>query len=82
MDFHWNHRVVRLDDEDKTHIFAEVFYDKDDKPIGFTEPFMSSDSLEGLHGLLSRLIEALNEPVLDSKHIGEDHATPDPQATH
>lgn len=62
----WNHRVVRLNDEDGTLILAEVFYNENDKPVGYTEPFMSSETMDGLRLLVARLGDALDEPVLDA----------------
>jgi len=61
----WNHRVVKMDDEDGTLLLAEVIYDEDGNPLGYHEPFMSSDTIEGLQELLDRLSLALDEPVLD-----------------
>ena len=60
----WNHRVVKMDDEEGTLLLAEVVYDEDDNPLGYHEPFMSSDTIEGLQELLDRLSAALDEPVL------------------
>lgn len=61
----WNHRVVKMDDEDGTLLLAEVVYDEDGNPLGYHEPFMSSDTIEGLQELITRLSDALDEPVLD-----------------
>ena len=61
----WNHRVVKMDDEDGTLLLAEVVYDDDGNPLGYHEPFMSSDTIEGLQELITRLSDALDEPVLD-----------------
>jgi hypothetical protein len=61
----WNHRVVKMDDEESTLLLAEVIYDEDGNPLGYHEPFMSSDTIEGLQELLDRLSAALDEPVLD-----------------
>jgi len=61
----WNHRVVKMDDEEGTLLLAEVIYDEDGNPLGYHEPFMSSDTIEGLQELLDRLALALEEPVLD-----------------
>lgn len=69
MTMHWNHRVVKIDEEG-TLLFAEVFYDEDDNPSGYHEPFMSSDTTEGLRELLTRLVKALEEPVLDADALG------------
>lgn len=61
----WNHRVVKMDDEDGTLLLAEVVYDEDGNPLGYHEPFMSSDTIEDLQELITRLSDALDEPVLD-----------------
>jgi hypothetical protein len=61
----WNHRVVKMDDEEGTLLLAEVVYDEDGNPLGYHEPFMSSDTIEGLQELITRLSDALEEPVLD-----------------
>lgn len=66
----WNHRVVRMDDEDGTLLLAEVFYDDTGKnPVGYTEPFMCSESMEGLRQLLTDLTDALEKPVLEAKDL-------------
>ena len=62
----WNHRVVKMEDEEGTLLLAEVVYDDDGNPLGYHEPFMSSDTIEGLQELLDRLSAALDEPVLDA----------------
>lgn len=69
----WNHRVVRLNDEDGTLILAEVFYDENDKPVGYTEPFMSSETMDGLRLLVARLGDALGEPVLDADDMNGEN---------
>jgi hypothetical protein len=61
----WNHRVVKMDDENGTLLLAEVIYDEGGNPLAYHEPFMSSDTIEGLQELLDRLSAALDEPVLD-----------------
>ncbi len=61
----WNHRVVKMDDEEGTLLLAEVVYDEDGNALGYHEPFMSSDTIEGLQELITRLSDALEEPVLD-----------------
>lgn len=62
----WNHRVVKMDDEDGTLLLAEVVYDDDGNPLAYHEPFMCSETIEGLQELLTRLSDALDEPVLDA----------------
>lgn len=67
----WNHRVVRVKetDNDDLLILTEVFYDENGKPTGYTEPFMCSETIDGLRELLARLSEALAEPVLDATEM-------------
>ena len=62
----WNHRVVKLNDEDGMLILAEVFYDENDKPTGYTDPFLCSETMGGLKLLVDRLNAALSKPVLDA----------------
>jgi len=69
----WNHRVVKMDDEEGTLLLAEVIYDEEGKPLGYHEPFMSSETMEGLQELITRLSEALKEPVLDAKALAWSH---------
>ena len=60
----WNHRVIEVDIEgEKMFEFAEVFY-ADDKPISLAEPFMLSETIDGLRELLKRLEGALEQKVL------------------
>jgi hypothetical protein len=54
-----------MDDEDGTLLLAEVIYDEDGKPMAYHEPFMCSETVEGLQELLTRLSAALEEPVID-----------------
>jgi hypothetical protein len=64
----WNHRVVKVNDEGGEWLmFSEVFYDEEGKPLGYHEPFMGSETMEGLAETLTRLLNAMNEPVLDAK---------------
>lgn len=69
----WNHRVVRLNDEDGTLILAEVFYDENDKPVGYTDPFMCSETMDGLRLLVARLGDALDEPVLNADDLNGEN---------
>ena len=60
----WNHRVVR--DEEGMLRLVEMFYDDDTKkPMGHTEPFMCSETLEGLVELADRLRLAITQPIID-----------------
>lgn len=62
---YWNHRVVRMTEEDGYMILAEVSYTDDDTPIWFTEVSLGSETMEGLRLLVARLADALKQPVLD-----------------
>ena len=66
---HWNHRVVRLTEPEEILFFAEVFYDDDGKPTGYTEIFLGSETKRGLRKLVERLDDALKQPVLDDVDI-------------
>lgn len=65
---HWNHRVVRFIDTDNEAklTMAEVHY-KDDKPYGWSDPFFSSETLDGLIELCERFALALGKPILNAE---------------
>ena len=65
----WNHRVIEFTDEDgdKWYSIQEVYYDENDKPMGYCDPFVGSDSLGGLNTLIERFKEASEQPVLKAK---------------
>jgi len=66
----WNHRVFYEHNDDPdfaTYRFIEVHYLENDKPEGYGEPFMVSDTTKGLEELLDRLQLALKQPVLTDK---------------
>ena len=63
----WNHRVVDMtaeNDGDPLFAIREVFYNEEDTPTGHGEPFVMSETMEGLAETLDRMKEALKEPVL------------------
>lgn len=62
---YWNHRVVKLTEEDGYMILAEVSYADDGTPFCFSEVSLGSETMEGLRLLVSRLADALKQPVLD-----------------
>jgi hypothetical protein len=69
----WNHRVIR--DEEGMLRLVEMFYDDDTKkPAGHTEPFMCSETLEGLVELVNRLRLALTHPIIDVE--GNEYVDP------
>jgi hypothetical protein len=72
---HWNHRVVNCpseNDGDDFFTFREVYYDEEDRPETYSDPFMCGDTIEELHVLVARLSAALEKPTL---HEG-DFASP------
>lgn len=64
----WNHRVLRHIDAwgDEYYTFAEVFYDDDDKPEGYSTVCMVGDNIEEIREIANRLLKAADQPVLDA----------------
>jgi len=71
---HWNHRVVEFVDEygDKWFSIQEVHYDDNNKPTGYCDPFVGSETLEGLEEVVARMYEAIAEPILKAKDFKEN----------
>lgn len=71
---HWNHRVIKAVDVDGIPYFMlrEVYYDADGTPDVHGEPFMHSETLNGLRSLVSQLTEALDQPLLDHTGFPQD----------
>jgi hypothetical protein len=71
---HWNHRVVEFEDGygDKWFSIQEVFYDENDKPTGYCDPFVGSETLEGLKEVVARMQEAVAQPVLKAEDFEEE----------
>ena len=70
----WNHRVMNCPSEnggDDFYLFKEVYYDDQDRPDSYSEPFMCGDSVDELKELLQRLEKALTLPVLHENDFGE-----------
>jgi hypothetical protein len=73
----WNHRVLDMTAEnDGEPLFAirEVFYDADEVPTSHGEPFVMSETTEGLAETLDRMKEALEEPVLKPEDFRGEQA--------
>lgn len=70
----WNHRVIRFKDEsgDVFHKFAEVFYNDDGSLMGYHDPFMWSEDVDGMQELADRLLKATALPVLDESDFVEE----------
>jgi hypothetical protein len=64
----WNHRVLRHIDAwgDEYYTFAEVFYDDNDKPEGYSTVCMVGDNIEEIRQIANRLLKAADQPVLDA----------------
>lgn len=66
----WNHRVVRVKDGDETFLMlAEVYYNDDGTPSGYSECFMHGDDMGELRQLVNRLADAVTHPILDAKDM-------------
>ena len=57
----WEHRIVRVNG---TLQFAEVFYDEVGNPSGYSDPFVISETMDGLRELAGRLAEACLRPIV------------------
>lgn len=70
----WNHRVIRFKDEtgEVFHKFAEVFYNDDGTLMGYHDPFMWSEEVNGMQELADRLLKASAQPVLDESDFPEE----------
>jgi len=68
---HWNHRVVNCPSEnggdDDFFTFKEVYYDDQDRPESYSNPFMCGDDIEELHMLVAHLNIALEQPTLHER---------------
>jgi hypothetical protein len=64
----WNHRVLRHIDAwgDEYYTFAEVFYDDNDKPEGYSTVCMVGDNLDEMREIANRLLRAVDQPVLEA----------------
>lgn len=59
---HWNHRVVKLDTD--LYGIKEVHYNSKGKPFAYGESHLTEESVDDLRLTLTRMLEALNKPVL------------------
>jgi hypothetical protein len=64
----WNHRVLRHIDAwgDEYYTFAEVFYDDNDKPEGYSTVCMVGDNNDEIRQIANRLLKAADQPVLEA----------------
>ncbi len=73
----WNHRVIRIKDDDQEggyrYEFKEVYYHDDGTLMAYGDPFLWSEDLEGMQELAERLLKATTQPVLDENEFHENH---------
>ena len=71
----WNHRLMNCPSEnggDDYFTFKEVYYDDQDRPDAYSNPFMGGDTIDEMQGLLVRLQKALSQPVLHENYFQGD----------
>ncbi len=70
----WNHRVMRFTEPESGDVFykfVEVFHENDGTLIGYHDPFMWSETPEGIQELADRLLMATAKPVLDESEFSD-----------
>ena len=69
----WDYRVVRTESEDgsnEQYTVQEVYYDDDGKPSALSIDLMvEGDTITEMRTQLEKMLEALEEPVLDESDI-------------
>ena len=71
----WNHRLMNCPSEnggDDYFTFKEVYYDDQDRPDAYSNPFMGGDTIDEVQELLMRLHTALQKPVLHEDEFKGD----------
>jgi hypothetical protein len=71
----WNHRLMNCPSENggkDFYVFKEVFYDDQDRPDAYSNPFMGGDDIDEVRELLVRLSVALSLPVLHENDFKGD----------
>jgi hypothetical protein len=71
----WNHRLINCPSEnggEDYFTFKEVYYDDQDRPDAYSNPFMGGDSIDEVQELLMRLHTALQKPVLHENDFQGD----------
>ena len=68
----WNFRVIKLNvmGED-LYKLAEVYYDDNNKPNAWSEPFLEGLSVEEIQEVLDRCIQGAAKPVIDVVEMTE-----------
>ena len=72
---YWNHRVIRFTEPETGDTFlkfAEVFYEDDGKLMGYHDPFMWSEDIEGMQELAEQLLRATTLRVLNESDFPEE----------
>ena len=73
----WEYRVVRKESEngsDEWYSVQEVYFDDDKKPYAYTLDLqVENDTITGMRTQLEKMLEALDNPVLDESDITEDN---------
>ena len=64
----WNFRLIDLSDEnnggDPWIELCEAHYNDKGVPVGYTEPYMGSETIEGIRQLVAWYALALDKPIL------------------
>lgn len=71
----WNHRLMNCPSDNGGKdliVFKEVFYDDQDRPDAYSNPFMGGDDIAEVRELLERLQKALTLPVLHEDEFKGD----------
>lgn len=79
MSMYWNHRVVKFMDGDEPILtLAEVYYRADTKvPYSYHEPFVISETIDGIHQIVKQFGEAARQPILSFPEDFEKKAQDD-----
>jgi len=65
----WNYRVVKFTSEEDYYEIKEVFYDTENKPVGYSDAVCGSDTYEGLFKCMSLMQSAHAKPVIDEEEF-------------
>ena len=60
----WNYRLVQSK-EDNTVVLAEVYYNDDGTPYGFTEAGVLGEDTNGAREVYDMMGEAFTKPIID-----------------
>jgi hypothetical protein len=73
----WNHRFMKFEDtflnDGTTYIeLCEVYYDENETPIGYSEPSLIFDNLDGVQDFVDRINKAAAQPILNNADFSTD----------